>query len=192
MNRVDIKWIEIVDYPNYVVGDNGRIKNVDSGRVLSNTNYTERGYCKVNLSNSDGVKTFRVHGLVARHFIANPFEYKEIDHRDEDKTNNAISNLRWCSRQMNMDYYYENNPERKAVPKDMVYGSVEQMVLSTGKRIVVNGITFHSCGLAAQHILERTTGKKKATISKELRNMVAGKRSFGTMYCEFSIEKAVE
>jgi hypothetical protein len=49
------------------------------------------------------MKTHLVHRLVASAFIENPNNYPIINHRDEDKTNNASSNLEWC------DYKYNNN-----------------------------------------------------------------------------------
>ena len=49
-------------------------------------------------------KTKRVHRLVAQAFIPNPNGYKEINHKDEDKTNNRVSNLEWCDRLYNMNY----------------------------------------------------------------------------------------
>ena len=45
-----------------------------------------------------------IHRLVAETFIPNPEQLPIINHKDEDKTNNTINNLEWCSYQYNSNY----------------------------------------------------------------------------------------
>lgn len=49
-------------------------------------------------------KNYLVHRLVAECFIPNPNGYKEVNHKDENKTNNTAENLEWCTRKYNMNY----------------------------------------------------------------------------------------
>jgi hypothetical protein len=42
-------------------------------------------------------KTFLLHRLVAENFIANPLGLPEVDHKDRDKTNNHVGNLKWVT-----------------------------------------------------------------------------------------------
>ena len=49
-----------------------------------------------------GRKQISVHRIVAEAFIDNPNGYAEVNHIDECKTNNAVSNLEWCTRSQNM------------------------------------------------------------------------------------------
>lgn len=49
-------------------------------------------------------KKILIHRLVAKHFIDNPYNYPEVNHKDEDKTNNHIDNLEWCTHLYNMNY----------------------------------------------------------------------------------------
>lgn len=42
-----------------------------------------------------------VHRLVAEAFIPNPKNYEQVDHKDGNKSNNKLSNLRWVTRQFN-------------------------------------------------------------------------------------------
>lgn len=45
-----------------------------------------------------------MHRLVAEAFLQNPNEYKSVNHLDEDKTNNRVDNLVWCTQQKNVSY----------------------------------------------------------------------------------------
>ena len=49
-------------------------------------------------------KSFLLHRLVANSFIDNPNNYKEVNHKDENKANNCVDNLEWCDRKYNMNY----------------------------------------------------------------------------------------
>lgn len=45
-----------------------------------------------------------IHRLVAETFLPNPDNLPEVNHKDEDKTNNNVSNLEWCTRLYNVNY----------------------------------------------------------------------------------------
>lgn len=48
--------------------------------------------------------TRKIHRLVAKAFVPNPDNLPEVNHIDEDKTNNHYTNLEWCTRDYNMQY----------------------------------------------------------------------------------------
>jgi len=62
------------------------------------------GYSFVCLYNKQGRKNFYIHRLVAEAFLSNPNSYCEINHIDENKCNNVIENLEWCTRSYNLTY----------------------------------------------------------------------------------------
>ncbi len=110
-------WKPIKGYPNYEVSDLGRVRSLN----WHNEGYTKclylkkhpRGYHQVELINQNGKKMVLVHRLVAEAFIPNPENKPQINHIDEDKQNNAVSNLEWCTRQQNMDAYFTNHPDKR-------------------------------------------------------------------------------
>lgn len=57
----------------------------------------------------------RVHRLVAQHFLPNPDNMKEVNHKDGNKDNNHVSNLEWCTRSHNVKHSFDmglNKPHR--------------------------------------------------------------------------------
>ena len=87
---------EIENYDNYAVSSFGRVKNTKTGRILK-AGLDSHGYLTVNLC-EDGVKKIhRIHRLVACAFINNPDNKECVDHKDNNKTNNNISNLRFAT-----------------------------------------------------------------------------------------------
>ena len=54
------------------------------------------GYLQVKLSKDGKTKTYKVHRLVAEAFISNPLNLPQINHKDENRANNALLNLEWC------------------------------------------------------------------------------------------------
>lgn len=62
------------------------------------------GYLRVNLCNSNGRKAKFVHQLVCLAFLENPNNYGQINHKDENPTNNNLENLEWCDAKYNANY----------------------------------------------------------------------------------------
>lgn len=92
--------MEIADYPNYLVYEDGRIFSIKSRKMLKPT-ISHKGYHRVFLCNDGKKKGFRISRLVAIHYIPNPENKPEVDHIDRNKTNNHVSNLRWVTRSEN-------------------------------------------------------------------------------------------
>lgn len=78
-------------------------------RIMSQAN-SSNGYKQVTLCDGDRHTIFRVHRLVAIAFLPNPSNYPEVNHKDEDKTNNSATNLEWCNHIYNSRY--GNKPPR--------------------------------------------------------------------------------
>ena len=103
------EWRDIVGYENYQVSNMGRVKSLNYNhtkqeKILSQFLNNRIGYLQVVLYKEGKMKTFRVHRLVANAFIENPNNYPMINHKDEDKTNNCVDNLEWCTNSYNQKY----------------------------------------------------------------------------------------
>ena len=99
-------WKDIKGYEElYQVSDLGRVRSFKSGKWQTLKNrLTPRGYYLVTLY-KDGKATNKwVHKLVAQAFIPNPDNLPQVNHKDEDKLNNAASNLEWCTAKYNINY----------------------------------------------------------------------------------------
>lgn len=106
-------WKTIDDFPNYEVSNYGRVRSLlhfDSmgrlkgGKVLKPALDGKGNYLHVNLYANGKPHYVNVHRLVAIAFVENPNSYKEVNHEDENKTNNSALNLEWCTRKYNNNY----------------------------------------------------------------------------------------
>lgn len=71
------------------------------------------GYSVVLLQTTNGPIRKKIHRLVADAFIDNPYNLPIVNHIDENKQNNTINNLEWCTAQYNANYGTRNNRIRK-------------------------------------------------------------------------------
>lgn len=126
ISRSEEKWKDIQGYEGlYQVSNLGNVRSVDriikhypkdyfqEGRVLKSA-LTKNGYPMVILVNHNDRKTKMVHRLVAETFIDNPYNLPIINHKDEDKTNNRVNNLEWCTHKYNANYGTRNLRIKKA------------------------------------------------------------------------------
>ena len=86
----------------YQVSNLGRVKTLKSGKIKATGNC--RGYLYVTLSKNSIYKSYSVHRLVAQAFLENPDNLPQVNHIDQNKQNNKVSNLEWCDNQYNQRY----------------------------------------------------------------------------------------
>lgn len=99
--------MKIENFENYEVRPNGDVINTKTGKVLKPFK-DKKGYLMVTLCNNGCCKTFKVHRLVAQAFIPNPENLPCVNHKDEDKSNNNVENLEWCTAEYNNNYGTRN------------------------------------------------------------------------------------
>lgn len=115
-------WKDIPGYQDYQISNTGKVKSLQHtvfhspSRKFPNGHYVtykERilipakehgGYYFVVLYKNKVKRSFRIHRLVAQMFLNNPNHYEQINHKDENKLNNCVDNLEWCTAKYNINY----------------------------------------------------------------------------------------
>jgi hypothetical protein len=99
-------WKDIEGFnKDYQVSNLGRVKSLKNGKekILS-LSKTANGYYKCSLWKNNVQYYKKIHRLVAEAFIPNPYNLYCVNHKDEDKTNNCVDILEWCTLQYNLSY----------------------------------------------------------------------------------------
>lgn len=105
----------------YLISEIGEIKNIKTNKILKGT--IRNGYRMVKLTIKSQKKDYLIHRLVALTFLENPLNLPQVNHKDKNKLNNAISNLEWISIQDNMLHRSKNSVSQKKLRK------IEKVVL---------------------------------------------------------------
>lgn len=93
---------DIKGFEKYQISNLGRVRNVVTGKVLI-PGVTGDGYNHVVLYKESKPYARKIHLLVAQAFLPNPNNHPCVNHKDENKLNNNVNNLEWCSAE-----YYSN------------------------------------------------------------------------------------
>lgn len=131
MRKTKETWKPVVGYEGlYEVSSEGNVRNLKTGRILKP--FYAFGYAMVNLTSANNDKTKKtkklVHRLVAQAFIPNNDQSKTlINHKDENKRNNSVANLEWCTYKYNANYGTRNERMAKSKSKP-----IQQLDLKTG------------------------------------------------------------
>lgn len=102
-------WKAICDYSNYFISNKGRVKSTKNNqeRILR-AGIDSSGYYVVGLCKDGKQKSFRVHQLVAKHFLGNS-KNSIVNHIDGNKLNNIVSNLEYVTYSGNIQHAYNHN-----------------------------------------------------------------------------------
>ena len=94
----------------YQISNLGRVKSLNYNRTgkeqIIKSHKRKDGYVQVCLCRNKKITTYKLHRLVAETFLENPNNLPCVNHKDENKENNQISNLEWCDKVYNINYRY--------------------------------------------------------------------------------------
>ena len=93
-------FVKIEGFENYEVSNLGKVRNIKSGRIIK-PSLNKNGYLRIWLCENNKKKYLYLHRIIATAFIDNSEEKPCVNHIDENKTNNDLSNLEWCTEREN-------------------------------------------------------------------------------------------
>ena len=93
-------FVKIEGFDNYEVSNLGKVRNIKTGKILK-PSLNHNGYLRLWLYENNKQKQLYLHRIVATAFIDNPEAKPCVNHIDENKTNNDLNNLEWCTEREN-------------------------------------------------------------------------------------------
>ena len=129
-------WKPIKDYEGlYEISSLGRVKSLNYHRTgkerMLNPGTDGWGYLHVILCKNGNRRIFKVHRLVANAFLENPDHKSDVNHKDENKINNCLTNLEWVTRKDNLNYGSRNERIARSLSKSVIQYSLD-LLLSVG------------------------------------------------------------
>jgi hypothetical protein len=153
-------WKDVVGYEGlYQVSSKGRIYSCISEKFMKLSMHP-KGYIMCGLTKDGKQITHKVHRLVAKAFIPNPNNYPQVNHKDENKNNNSMENLEWCTDDYNRHYGKTVERTAKAHQKQIDQYSIEGVFIKTWEGINVAADTLN---LSRPHITDCCKGRLNHT-----------------------------
>lgn len=151
-------FVKIDGFEKYEVSNLGKVRNIKSGRILK-PQLTKKGYLKHPLYGHDKQKKLFLHRIIAIAFIDNPGKKPQVNHIDENKLNNDLRNLEWCTVRENAIHgtRVKRIAEKQSIKviqldlNDNVLNEFESMAQAEQKT-----------GASASHISSCCNGKRKS------------------------------
>lgn len=150
-------WIPLKDFEEcYEISNYGNIRTIPRRLKVNNNGYIDikqtykyqkehyKGYLQVSLKKNGKKYTKYVHRLVAENFIPNPNNLQQVNHKDENKKNNKVDNLEWCTSDYNLSY--GTRIERINKSKEKYLG----VSTHNSKKVMYNNIIYDSISKAAK------------------------------------------
>lgn len=159
-------WKDIIGYEGlYQISNLGRVKSLERSyfigrwkiktskvtvkeKILCKSTYKE-GYNYVVLSKGPAVKKFKIHRLIAIHFIPNPNNYPIINHINAVRDDNRIENIEWCTHSHNLKHKFKlgnqsNAGGNNAMAKSVLNSKTGEIFGSIVEAAKANNIAKHT------------------------------------------------
>lgn len=113
-------------------------------------------YYQTVLYKNKSCKSYYIHRLVAETFISNPDNLPFVNHKDENKQNNCVDNLEWCTQKYNINYGTSLKKRIDLMGKPVI-------CMETGKRYKSALEAGKQLGINYKHICDCCRGRRKTT-----------------------------
>lgn len=149
-------WRDVEGYEGlYQISSKRRVKSLNYNRTgkeeIIKQCKDKDGYLQVHLYKEGEYKTCKIHRLVGQAFIPNSEGLPQINHKDEDKTNNCVENLEWCTREYNNNYGTRNERASKSLSKQVMCVETGKVFRSTKEAQKKTGVFSTSIAACARH-----------------------------------------
>lgn len=170
MNGSEV-WRDVVGFEGlYKISNKGNVYSVERkdsigrkrGGFTLKARTKKRGYLDVNLCKNGVLKRKLIHRLVAQAFIPNPNNFLEINHKDENKTNNRVENLEWCTRKYNNNHGKRTEKARRKLSKKVKAVNIESgevLTFNSTQEARNEGYAGSNVSLACRGVYKDGTGK---------------------------------
>ena len=141
--------VNLYGMDDYTVSDDGHIYSLNynhTGEKKELVGYTDKdGYRVILVKNKkypDGMKIKR-YRAIADHFIPNPDNLPQVNHKDADRQNDSLYNLEWCTNAYNVQYAnkYGSFDKYKRVVQQILNGEVINEYISVSEASRATGIS---------------------------------------------------
>src|SRR5579872_5515831 len=175
---IETKDKNIEGFPNYTISISSTVKN-RSRKIIKSRLRGE--YMAINLSHNGKKKTFNVHILVAKTFIANPEKKPVVNHKDGNKLNNHLSNLEWVTYSENSKHSLQTvgkkSNARGVIKCDLEGNEIERFSSITEAE--------RKTGVGNGHIVGVCKGRLKAARGFKWKYIISDKEKISINLSEF-------
>lgn len=147
-------FIKINGFKNYMISNKGNVFSKNTMSIMK-PEKTRVGYLRIQLSDNGITKKFLIHRLVASAFMNPSTNNTEINHIDENKENNCVKNLEWCTHSENMKRGTVQRRRMLNIDIKKYYKKVQRQSLNDGEIKIYDKLTSvkldgFSSGLVSQ------------------------------------------
>lgn len=155
------EWKDIKGYEGlYQISNKGRVKSLGNNKSrkekIRDGKIDNNGYKRIGLCKNGKEKKYKIHRLVAQAFLPNPDNLPVVNHKDENKLNNNVENLEWCTQEYNCNYGSRNEKISGKPCKKII--CVETGEIFNGSEDIINRM-FDGKGYSSyirKHLIGRT------------------------------------
>lgn len=157
---------DVPGFAGYQVDDEGNVYAKRGGSLLKQRN--SFGYKRVTLYSEPGKpKSILVHRIVAMAFLPNPDSLPQVNHKNENRADNRVENLEWCTASYNINYGSRNATvsQKLCVDKTEKFGRKVEQVNPATKEVVAVWPSLrsieHALGYAHSNIQSCCEGRRR-------------------------------
>lgn len=164
-------WKDIKGYEGlYQVSNYGNVKSLNYLRTgkerILKQGTRKGGYKRVALCNNGEMKFYLVHRLVAEVFLENPRNLPQVNHKDENSSNNHVSNLEWCTPKENSNYGTRNKRIGNAHKGEKHHQARKVQCINTGEIFVTLEEAAEWSGIKKASNISRQIQSKRKSAGK--------------------------